>query len=68
LKHLSFKHDIDLNVGLKTWVSTFEDGAFEFNEKAVAGEIKGLLSHTNVRKDKYDVFPQKEMIELIKSL
>lgn len=68
LKHLSFKHDIDLNIGLKTWVSKFEDAAFEFNEKARDGEIKGLLSHTNVRKDKYDVFPQKEMIELIKSL
>jgi len=28
----------------------------------------GIWSHTTVRKDKFDIFPQKELVELIKSL
>lgn len=28
----------------------------------------GIWSHTTVRKDKFDIFPQKELIELVKSL
>ena len=32
------------------------------------GKVRGLISHTNVRKGKSDVFPQPELIELIKRL
>ena len=41
--------------------------AFGFNEDAYYGRIKGLWSHTSVRKDKFDVFPQEEVVELLKS-
>lgn len=41
--------------------------AFELDIDAVKGS-PGLWSHTNVRKDKLDIFPQKEIIEMIISL
>ena len=42
--------------------------AFEFNEDAYYGRIKGMWGHTNVRKDKTDIFPQAEMIDMLLSL
>lgn len=39
----------------------------ELNADALAG-VPGVWSHTSVRIDKSDIFPQKEMIDLIKSL
>jgi hypothetical protein len=40
--------------------------AFEINGAALKG-VPGLWSHTNVRSDKSDIFPQPQLIELIKS-
>jgi hypothetical protein len=40
--------------------------AFDFNEDAYNGRIKGLWTHTNVRKGKFDCFPQNELVELLK--
>lgn len=74
------KHDIDLQTGLiKVLKPTFnisdssektknQYAAFEYSEAACQGKITGLLSHTNVRKDKSDVFPQAELIQLLKSM
>ena len=42
--------------------------AFEFNEDAYWGRVKGLWTHTNTRKDKFDCFPQKELVELLKTI
>ena len=42
--------------------------AFEFNEYAYYARQFGLWSHTNVRKDKFDCFPQKELVEMLKNL
>ena len=42
--------------------------AFEFNEDAFYGKVKGLLTHTNTRKDKFDMFPQDELIDMLVSL
>tara|TARA_Y100001973_G_C5114446_1_gene289377 strand:- start:9 stop:926 length:918 start_codon:yes stop_codon:yes gene_type:complete len=42
--------------------------AFEFNEDAYYARQFGLWSHTNVRKDKFDCFPQKELVEMLKNL
>lgn len=67
LKHLSKRFDIDLEIGLKEWILNDKD-AFGYKTDAVSGKVKGLLSHTNVRKDKSDIFPQKEMLEMLKSL
>jgi N-acetyl-anhydromuramyl-L-alanine amidase AmpD len=42
--------------------------AFEFNEDAYNAKQFGLWTHTNVRRDKYDCFPQKELVDMLKSL
>ena len=42
--------------------------AFEFNEDAYYARQFGLWSHTSVRKDKYDCFPQPELVEMLKNL
>ena len=42
--------------------------AFEFNEDAYYAKQFGLWSHTSVRKDKFDCFPQPELVEMLKNL
>ena len=42
--------------------------AFEFNTDAYNAKQFGLWSHTSVRKDKFDCFPQKELVEMLKNL
>ena len=42
--------------------------AFDWKEDAYYGRVKGLLTHTNTRKDKTDLFPQQEIIDMILSL
>lgn len=36
---------------------------FEYNAK-----VSGIKSHSNIRLDKYDIFPQKEMIQMLNSI
>lgn len=56
---------IDLKSGLQQFIKMGAE-AFEINQAALKG-VPGLWSHTNVRKDKFDVWPQPQLIELIKS-
>lgn len=42
--------------------------SFEYSEDLSYGKTKGLLTHGQVRKDKSDVFPQIELIEMLKSI
>ena len=42
--------------------------AFEFNLDAYNAKQFGLWTHTNVRKDKFDCFPQPELVEMLKNL
>jgi len=42
-------------------------GAFEFNKLANHGG-SGIWSHTNYRKDKFDIYPYPPLIEMLKSL
>jgi len=42
--------------------------AFEFNTDAYYGKQFGLWTHTNVRKDKFDCFPQPELVEMLKNI
>lgn len=59
---------IDIRKGLPEWVKEKGAEAFEFNSDAYYGKVKGLLSHTNTRKDKTDMFPQQELIDMLMSL
>jgi len=42
--------------------------AFEWNADAYYGKVKGLWTHTNTRKDKVDMFPQPELIDMLLGL
>lgn len=67
LLYLSEKFSIDLKKGLYKLLDLPKGGAFEINADALNGK-PGLWSHTNVRKDKFDVHPQPELTTLLKSL
>lgn len=60
---------IDISKGL---LAELEDKtpaeAFEFNKEAYYARQHGLWTHTNVRSDKFDNFPQPELVEMLKSL
>ncbi len=67
LKMLSKKYSIDLSKGLANrLLSMSANDAFEYSKDAVSGKLTGILSHTNVRKDKTDVSPQKNLVEMLK--
>lgn len=68
LLFIAVRDNIDLSEGLIKWVK--QDGAkgFEFKQAAYDGKVKGLLTHTNVRKDKFDCFPQAELIDMLLSI
>jgi hypothetical protein len=59
---------IDITSGLPKWVKESGAAAFEFNEDAYYGKVKGILTHTNIRHDKYDMFPQQELLDMLVSL
>jgi N-acetyl-anhydromuramyl-L-alanine amidase AmpD len=42
--------------------------AFEYNENCNYGRELGVWTHTNIRKDKFDCFPQPELVEMLKNL
>jgi hypothetical protein len=69
LLYISNRDNIDLHEGLYRWIH--EDGvmkAFDFHEDAYDGKVKGLLTHTNIRKDKFDCSPQPNLVDMIMSL
>lgn len=59
---------IDIRAGLPALVKQHGADAFEFNEDAYYGKVKGLWTHTNTRKDKVDMFPQQELMDMLMSL
>lgn len=60
---------INIKKGLVEWLTTKKPAeAFEFSQDAWAGKVKGMLTHTNTRKDKTDMSPQPELIKMLKSL
>lgn len=59
---------IDVRAGLPALIKKHGADAFEFNEDAYYGRVKGLWTHTNTRKDKVDMFPQQELLDMLTSL
>jgi N-acetyl-anhydromuramyl-L-alanine amidase AmpD len=60
---------IDISKGLIEELETKSaHDAFEFNSDAYNGRVYGMWTHTNVRKDKFDCFPQQELVDMLKSL
>ena len=62
------RDSIDVRAGLPALIKEKGADAFEFNEDAYYGKIKGLWTHTNTRKDKFDMFPQQELMDMLVSL
>lgn len=66
--YIADRDNIDIRKGLVEQVKKHGAKGFEFNEDAYYGKIKGMWTHTNTRKDKFDMFPQPELIDMLLSL
>lgn len=67
--YLADVHSIDIKRGLIERLKTMGPGAaFDYFDAAKNGEVKGLLSHTSVRKDKFDIYPHPNIISMLNSL
>lgn len=62
------RDSIDIRDGLIANIRRNGVNGFEFNEDAYYGRIKGMWTHTNTRKDKFDLMPQPNLIEMLLSL
>jgi len=62
------RDNVDVRAGLPALIKEKGADAFEWNEDAYYGKVKGLWTHTNVRKDKSDMFPQEELMDMLVSL
>lgn len=68
MEFIAERDGIDIRAGLPALVKQKGADAFEFNEDAYFGKIKGVWTHTNTRKDKFDMFPQQELLDMLVSL
>ena len=66
--YIANRDNIDIHTGLITEIKKKGVKGFEFNSDAYYGKIKGMWTHTNTRKDKSDMFPQQELIDMLLSL
>lgn len=69
LLYIADRDNIDLHDGLYKWIKS--EGAikaFDYHVDAYKGNVKGLLTHTNIRKDKFDCSPQPNLVDMIMSL
>ena len=62
------RDNIDVRKGLVEEIRKNGAKGFDFNENAYYGRVKGMWTHTNTRKDKVDMFPQPELIDMLLSL
>ena len=62
------RDSIDIRAGLPALIKEKGADAFEFNEDAYYGKVKGTWTHTNTRKDKVDMFPQQELMDMLTTL
>jgi len=63
------RDNIDPRVGLVQWIKKFGAyKAFEWNEDAYNGKVKGLITHTNVSRGKSDCYPDPRLVEMLLSL
>ena len=66
--YIAERDNIDVRDGLVKEIKNKGVAGFEFNESAYYGKVKGMWTHTNTRKDKTDLFPQEELIDMLLSL
>ena len=69
IKYVGERDQIDIRLGLKQLIQKHGPiKGFGFNLDAHLGKVKGLLTHTNVRKDKSDCYPHPDLVDMILSL
>ena len=69
IKFVGERDNIDIRLGLKQFIKKYGvTKGFDFQEEAYYGKIEGLLTHTNVRKDKMDCYPHPDFVDMIMSL
>lgn len=66
--YIADRDNIDIRQGLVREVKKNGAKGFEFNKDAYYGKIKGMWTHTNTRKDKFDMFPQPELLNMLTEL
>lgn len=62
------RDNIDVRKGLPELIKSRGVDAFDFFDVAHVTKTPGLWNHTNVRRDKLDMFPQEELIDMLLSL
>ncbi len=67
---LSTYPTVNISKGLPSILNSGIDAraAFEFNKDAYYARTFGLWTHSNIRKDKSDCFPQPELVQMINDL
>jgi hypothetical protein len=66
--YIAERDNIDVRSGLVSEIKKRGVEAFDFNDDAYYGRVKGMWTHTNTRKGKTDLFPQQELIDMLLSL
>ena len=63
------RDEIDIRLGLKQFIKKHgPTKGFDFQDDAFYGKVKGLLTHTNVRKGKMDWYPHPDFVDMRMSL
>ena len=68
LLYIGERDNIDIREGLPKLIKKKGARAFDFNEDAWAGKVKGVWAHCNVRRSKSDMFPQEELLTMLTEL
>jgi hypothetical protein len=67
--HIANRDNIDVRKGLPELIrQRGGHEAFDFMDIRFVERNPGLWNHTNVRRDKFDMFPQQELIDMLLSL
>ena len=69
LYYIAERDNIDIREGIPELILEKGASAFDYVNDVRYGKIGGgVWSHTTVRKDKFDMFPQKELLDMLVSL
>lgn len=69
IRYVGERDGIDIRLGLKQFIQKYgPTKGFGFQMDASLGKIQGLLTHTNVRNDKSDCYPDPDLVDMILSL
>lgn len=67
--YIANRDNIDLHKGVYEWIKKEGAAGFDYHSDAYYGKVKkGMITHANIRKDKVDLHPQPEMLDMIASL